>query len=363
MIDSLKLRPSQRLIAISDIHAHAALLHALLAQIRYDASDALVLMGDFLERGNEGLSTIRAIMDLKSRNPDVRPLLGNWDYSMLKIIESGDAERIWRYICAKKRRGNDTIIGEMSAECGMELKDARDTAHAVGVIRKKYADILDFIRSLPVVLDAQDQIFVHGGIPHEDLDRLDRSNVYQYLKDDAFYCADSCFSKTVVVGHIPVVNFRLRRQLADPFFDERRNIIGIDGGCGVKRDGQINALIWQDGKYSFQSACELPRIRALCSQAGFEGTVNSRYFEPVEILSREGNLARLRHLPTGRILWTTADSIFSDADGIHSEATDEVLSVAAGEEFYLIERTPRGILAKKGGVTGWYYGAWESVRA
>ena len=136
MIDTLKLRPSQRLIAVSDIHAHAALLHALLVQIRYTSDDALVLLGDFLERGNEGLSTIRAIMELKKQNPDVRPLLGNWDYAMLRIIEKGDSDMIWQYIQEKKQRGHDTIIGEMGAQCGIFLKSAGCQMRNSGDMRK-----------------------------------------------------------------------------------------------------------------------------------------------------------------------------------------------------------------------------------
>ena len=363
MIETLKLRPNQRLIAISDIHAHAALLHALLAQVHYCEDDALVIVGDLLERGNEGLAVIRAVMELKKRNPDVRPLLGNWDYSMRRIIDEENVALIWRYIGTKRRQNCNTIFGEMADECGIALESEADVARFLPVIREKYSAILEFLRALPVVLDTGDMIFVHGGIPDEDLDGLDRENIYRYLKNDEFYREDTCFSKTVIVGHIPTMNFRPERQSANPFFDTQRNIIGIDGGCGIKRDGQLNALIFRAGEFTFESVCDLPVIRALSDQQGSEGTVNSRYFDKVEIMNLEGPVAKIRHLPTGSALWTTTDSILRDETGFHSEATDEVLNVSAGEEFFLVERTPRGILAKKDGVTGWYYGAWEPVQA
>ena len=51
MIDTLRLAQGQRLIAISDVHGHIQLLHALLDQVRYCEDDALVFLGDYIERG------------------------------------------------------------------------------------------------------------------------------------------------------------------------------------------------------------------------------------------------------------------------------------------------------------------------
>ena len=45
MIDTLRLAQGQRLIAISDVHGHIQLLHALLDQVRYCEDDALVFLG------------------------------------------------------------------------------------------------------------------------------------------------------------------------------------------------------------------------------------------------------------------------------------------------------------------------------
>ena len=61
MIDTLRLAQGQRLIAISDVHGHIQLLHALLDQVRYCEDDALVFLGDYIERGAHSLPVLEFV--------------------------------------------------------------------------------------------------------------------------------------------------------------------------------------------------------------------------------------------------------------------------------------------------------------
>ena len=79
MIDTLRLAQGQRLIAISDVHGHIQLLHALLDQVRYCEDDALVFLGDYIERGAHSLPVLEFVARLFAARPqNVRLLLGNW---------------------------------------------------------------------------------------------------------------------------------------------------------------------------------------------------------------------------------------------------------------------------------------------
>ena len=46
-----------------------------------------------------------------------------------------------------------------------------------------------------------------------------------------------------------------------------------------------------------------------------------------------------------------------------NDSTDYILPVRAGETLRIVERTGRGVLAKRNGVSGWYFGALETVPA
>lgn len=226
---------------------------------------------------------------------------------------------------------------------------------------EKFGALIRFFLERPIVLDAGEMVFVHGGLPHGDLAALDPDHPYRCMKFDDFLWQDSVFARPVVFGHMPVVNGRRHVPCALPYFDARRNVIGIDGGCGVKHEGQLNALLWRDGVFSCDCVSgDLPVVRAKSAQVESADSLSEHYFETVSVLSQEGPLARVRHEDTGRVLWTVASRLWQKDGKSHAETTDYALSVEEGDLLRVVYQTPRGLLAQKNGVTGWYYGAWEA---
>ena len=51
------------------------------------------------------------------------------------------------------------------------------------------------------------------------------------------------FDKWVIVGHWPVMLYLADHVCANPIIDREQHVISIDGGCSLKDDGQLNALI------------------------------------------------------------------------------------------------------------------------
>ena len=362
MIDTLRLAQGQRLIAISDVHGHIRQLHALLDKVRYCDADALVFVGDYIERGAQSLPVLEFVAQLYARNPqNVRLLLGNWELYILSAIEKGDCALLYKNRQRLLARAGNTLYGEMCARLGLDADSEAAMRAAHPKVLEKFGALIRFFLERPIVLDAGEMVFVHGGLPHGDLAALDPDHPYRCMKFDDFLWQDSVFARPVVFGHMPVVNGRRHVPCALPYFDARRNVIGIDGGCGVKHEGQLNALHWRDGVFSCDCVSgDLPVVRAKSAQAESKNSLNVHYFEPLRVLSREGALARVRHEATGRVLWASAGDIWQEEGIDHTETTDYALGVEAGDRLYVVRQTPRGLLAQKNGVTGWYYGAWEA---
>ena len=79
-VQNVALRGAQRIIAISDVHGNGHLLQRLLEQIGFSAKDALVLLGDHIEKGCGSLYTLRFIK-IMGRCPYMRHMNGrcvNW---------------------------------------------------------------------------------------------------------------------------------------------------------------------------------------------------------------------------------------------------------------------------------------------
>lgn len=362
MIDTLRLAQGQRLIAISDVHGHIRQLHTLLDKVRYCDADALVFVGDYIERGAQSLPVLEFVAQLYARNPqNVRLLLGNWELYILSAIEKGDCALLYKNRQRLLARAGNTLYGEMCARLGLDADSEAAMRAAHPKVLEKFGALIRFFLERPIVLDAGEMVFVHGGLPHGDLAALDPDHPYRCMKFDDFLWQDSVFARPVVFGHMPVVNGRRHVPCALPYFDARRNVIGIDGGCGVKHEGQLNALLWRDGVFSCDCVSgDLPAVRAKSAQAESKNSLNVHYFEPLRVLSQEGALARVRHEATGRVLWAATDGIWQEDGRDHTETTDFALGVEAGDQLYVVRQTPRGLLAQKNGVTGWYYGAWEA---
>jgi serine/threonine protein phosphatase 1 len=72
------------LVAIADIHGHADTLDRLLTQLPLDASDTLVFLGDYVDRGPDSRGVVERVMRLKQERGDrCICLLGNHDDMLL----------------------------------------------------------------------------------------------------------------------------------------------------------------------------------------------------------------------------------------------------------------------------------------
>ena len=183
------------------------------------------------------------------------------------------------------------------------------------------------------------------------------------MKNDDFLGQGLHFRKWVVVGHWPVTLYDPGIQCSAPIIDRERHIASIDGGCVLKVDGQLNALIIPDirgDELDFLFYDGLEPVTALDAQEASPDPLNIRWSDSVvEALSEDGDCVRVRHPSSGRELWLPRDFVSRwRRDGqIHTEdATDYRLPVEPGDTLYLVRQTGRGCLVKKDSVTGWYFG-------
>ncbi len=375
----------RRAVVFSDVHGASALLRALTEQAALRDSDILFPVGDYVERGPDSIGAVREVMRL-CREYESYPVMGNVDAYVLWMFQD------------RSPRANTALRRALAAEGGRFAKEARDAlglsgepalhpdlrvdpaarldassdeplseddAEALNDFRDRVLDAygaeLSWLASLPTVVETERFLFVHGGLPHEDLASLSGTNAFALMKNDRFIDQRLHFSRWVVAGHWPVTLYRPEIPCAAPYIAASQRIIGIDGGCGVKLDGQLNALILPDAsedRFEFRMADALPERTALDRQEGSRDSVSIRWGDHyAEILRREDGCAYVRHVSTGRTLWIPESFIFRDGSPAQIEdATDYALPVEPGDRVRLVASTPRGAVVKKNGVTGWYYG-------
>jgi len=351
----------KRVIAISDVHGNLPFLQGLLEKIRFTEEDILVIIGDLLEKGEQSLETLRYVMAL-SRTHTVYTLCGNCD-NLLRDFLSSHGERDEDFFnLYYKTWKHRSMLGQMCEELGMELDGPEDMALARQELPLRFPEEIAFLRAMPIILRTERFIFVHGGIPREE--NLEELVSWRCMKNDNFLSQGRKFKRWVIVGHTPVTLYHDHVPCAAPLVDRASHIVSIDGGCVLKADGQLNALFLpEEGSEEFDWLAYdgMPVMTALDDQKGNKDCVNVRWGRSeVEILERGEEMTLCRHVETGRELPILNDYLYEkNGKTVCEDSTDLVLDVTAGERLSVVRRLSDRTLAKKKGVTGWYFGRLE----
>lgn len=363
VVRPIDLPTEGRTLVVSDIHGKPDWLKALLQRASFGTGDTLVLLGDLIERGPDSLGALRYIMDLSTTHT-VHAVAGNCDWLALALDPAMHfhEDGVWAY----QRSHPESILHQMAAALGLPLRHREDLPALRSAIPTAFSRELDFIRALPVILDSRDYVFVHGGVP--SYDKMETLNAWKCMKNDAFWQQGHSFPKYCVVGHWPVSHYCRDIPCCNPLVDRQRNIISIDGGCGLKADGQLNALILPpspDGEFTWVSYDANPVCRALDAQPEGPPPVTICWTDhDVEVLEQGAEFCLCRHLSSGRTLRVLTKYVqTTGADTWCEDSTDYQLPVRADDLLSVVEQTSHGALVKKDGITGWYFGRLASIEA
>ena len=357
------LLPSEdgRVLAVSDVHGNLPFLKGLLAKASFSSEDTLILVGDLLEKGPESLNTLRYVMEL-CRGGNVHVVAGNCDETVLSLLD-GDEEqetRIYGYLLCRP----ESILCQMGERLGFTLRCRADMSKLRRLVEEHYGPEIRFLRALPTIIETPRFLFVHGGVPSEK--NLTALDAWGCMKNDDFLHQDTHLRKWCVVGHWPVTLYDGSIPSARPIISLEKRVVSIDGGCVLKWDGQLNALVLprNEGEdFSYFSYDGLPTAVALEKQKGSAHSINVRWFENrVTVLERGEEFCRCRHDVSGRELDILTEYILERGNATTCEdSTDYRLQVEPGDVLSVVRRTSRGLLAKKDGVTGWYAGAFRET--
>lgn len=362
-VKKIDIPSNKRMIVISDIHGHYYHLKKLLKKVDFSEEDILFIVGDIIEKGPLSLKTLRYVMQL-CKDYTVYSLIGNVDAARLLMLEdnsSENSEKIFEYIRFMKKHWGGCFFLDLCNELKINIYRPLDIPSAKKQINTIFKEELNFLRRLPTIIETQNFIFIHGGLPSEDIDSLVGTDPFPYLKNDAFIEKGLEFNKYVVVGHWPVTLYNDKISSSNPIINRKQKIISIDGGCGLKRDGQLNGLIIPDinsEEISFESYDDFPIAYAQTPQEGSIDSINIRYTDnKIRILEKGEEFTFAEHKSTGYCLWIHNDYIYSfDENAKCDDYTDYMIPVDIGDKLSIVKKTSKGYLVKKDGISGWYNG-------
>ena len=349
--------PDRRLLVISDIHGNVPYLEGVLRRAGFSDRDELIIDGDFLEKGEESLRTLRILMELvKQGNTHV--LLGNCDDWAELFSPAWDDrwdEKVLRYILWRKRG----LLWDMCNAAGIDPFEMENFTETKVLLRRRFPEEWAFLAALPHAIETENFIFAHAAVYPDK--PLERHSSEELDRCDRFLDLGYAFPKWVIVGHYPVVLYGQDRVCANPLIQRQRKIISIDGGCVLKDDGQLNCLIipHRDSEdFSFVAYDPFPEKIALDPQREGERSAYIRWGDNrVQVLRRGEEFSRIRHVRTGYEMDILSKYLFTDSEYTDcNDCTDYVLPVEPGDRLRIVEETSLGAFCKKDGTSGWYFG-------
>lgn len=208
----------KRFFAIGDIHGCFTPFYELVINvIDLKKDDRLILLGDYIDRGQQSREVIDFILDLIGKGFDITPLTGNHEVMLLESYR--DPLMLYQWYM----NSGETTLQSMGVD------DVRE-------VGQKY---LDFFSGLRFYESEGDLLFVHAGFNDHIPDPFSDS-YYMIWTSPASYQHPLLAGKTVIHGHRPKTIEYVRQKI-----DEKSKIIPIDTGCVYGREsgyGYLSAL-------------------------------------------------------------------------------------------------------------------------
>ncbi|WP_249870631.1 metallophosphoesterase [Oceanobacillus saliphilus] len=352
-VTKLDLDSTKRSIVITDIHASLKLFKQLLEKVNYIDDDYLFINGDLCEKGPNSLEVVRFVRALKKKSEHVFVTKGNCDVIYRPVFDGMNG--ITGYM--KKQRYS--ILNEMMEKHGKTLEDFPNLEKLAAFYRLYFQQEIEWLESLPVAYETADHIMIHAGIDNHDNWLHTEESVA--LSVPSFYELCHQAGKPVIVGHWPVVNYRTQQVCSNnPLIDLDKRVIALDGGNQIKRDGQLNALIIENGHYSYTYVDELTEEASIkknhTDSTGRIGTVTYPNYE-LEIIGKEEyfTLCEIKNL--GIKQWVKNEYIASSEGKVccTDDLSTTFLSVAENEKVWVIENKCAGytLVKNSNGEVGW----------
>jgi serine/threonine protein phosphatase 1 len=236
----------ERLIAIGDIHGHAALLERLLREIEPSPTDQFIFLGDYIDRGPEAPQVLDRLITFAEEFPRSVFLRGNHEQMLLDARDEATRQQ-------NKPAVFEGILARLFQDQPLEIRNFLEnggwaTVNSYGhqlkldsplqILRQIPEEHIGFIQRTRLYYQRDPYFFVHAGIdPHLSLKRESGRQALLWLRSP-LWLQDPDWGLTVVHGHTPV---------PEPAFRELE--ICLDTGAGhqgcLTACDLLSRRIWQ----------------------------------------------------------------------------------------------------------------------
>lgn len=189
--------------AMSDIHGHLDIFKSTLKNVYLkEKNNKLILLGDYIDRGDKSCETLYFIKELSEKFPNqVIPLIGNHEDMFLDDLDAmypiGEVSEINKYITEDEYK---VIILKVENESDELLKSMMIYKYVTELIKVKHKNLITWLKGLPYYYETEEQIYVHAGINEDvshywNVETSDEMFIWKYPP------TIGKFYKDIIAGH------------------------------------------------------------------------------------------------------------------------------------------------------------------
>lgn len=218
------------IFVVGDVHGEIRQLEKLLEKWNPEEQQ-LLFIGDLGDRGENPKECFLLVKQLVEEKGAIC-LRGNHEENFLLFLEEPEL-----YAANFAMNGGyktlQTLLGEQTIETHSPDQVAR-------LVKERYADLITFIKKLPLYWESGKYLFVHAGVDLGLPDWHDTDPQDFIWIREPFHRGKNTTGKTIVFGHTPT--FLLHGDMQDSSLWQQDNKIGIDGGAVY--GGTLHGLVF-----------------------------------------------------------------------------------------------------------------------
>lgn len=247
------------IFAMSDIHGHYELMKKRIDQlIPYlaEKNNRLILLGDFIDRGDSSFQCLKAAFDLQDElgTDKVIVLKGNHEEWFREFLDEN--ENIWLAEDDDFCTSGTFLLKEQFEELKKLTNRNEQTSFLRKCIKTNHKELLSWMKRLKAFYETETQIFVHAGIdediPEEELEWC-TIGTPEYVLTGKYPPSKGHFYKDIIAGHVAAAVVADDPNFEGIYFDGESHFY-IDGS--TTNNNKLLCLAYDEEKKKYYELME-----------------------------------------------------------------------------------------------------------
>ena len=242
---------------LSDIHGFYRELYVRIDQlgnlhtvIDEAGEDKLILLGDYIDEGENSFKVLDLIFRLQKSCPErVIALRGNHEEWFLDFLDG--KEDTWLGADINFKTSRTFLTNEQLEKIKTDFAgDVQKVYEFIrNCIKDNHKELIAWMRSLPYYYETEKQIFVHAGIDEEAGEWWKWGTSDDYFVNK-YPATTGKFYKDIIAGHVGTASISGDKDFHDIYYDGQSHYY-IDGTVSVS--GNIPVLVYDDKSDKYYS--------------------------------------------------------------------------------------------------------------